>query len=830
MGGIETEEMVVMSHTARVGHSRAASLKLPAESVDWLVQPLTTGLDIIYGLSNGTAEQKDVAILKYLGKDDGEEFSRYSFKYRADRTAQVGTDNDAIWYDNGYHFFQGVNVPERIRYSPEKNETVENVSGETGTAAAITTEQWNGNDTGEDSALGNYTLLAHYLGMPANFRLLATVERIKLPFRHRLARVVAFVLIDPELHAHLKGYKKDKDGNDTADEDPQNTSFRFCNVKVLQGVEDKTGADDHHILTPKWSTGRKIIPHFEGEKGSYNYALSGDAAELDPNGFKFYYKEEDGKREELFPTTDGWATVHGATKDKDGLYNGYTEIDYGLVPVYDIIVRPTYTEVAQVMYDEEDYDDVAKRTALADETNSIHFELELDNGLEYEKTFEFDLDAGYQTVVYLRISREHVDYNSSDSELWIETKDTDDWYGVDNENGNTLSFAGSSWQRAYRSASATLPGDDRVTDGDLYYNGESVGQYLQSDALWTQLLLQACHGGEHHGDYFVLDNNITIDATAIPKDFVFTGHLDGQDHVITLTGSGLPVYKAAESLEGLFIESAGSYTPWTIPTLYVKHVTPATYYTADDLQDVGDGTTYVKSSVHWVEAVYYTQAECDTENSRPEHHPQTVDSQGRQPGEQDYVDTRDMTSYVDGYTPLTTSTVKTPAHWDTSSGIQKNVGELKTAEVITYPLATADTDPHYPTTLDDLKSKAYFINDSGTPFVCPAPLYQFSHTSPAYLFSGLDGTYTTWQEEHKANDECYASDNYKLWEANVHKESNKTTVWVPTAGYRAEVLNVRMAPSSALFKSDATITGNVQNCFNGSTHIADHTPAIPGYK
>ena len=51
------------------------------------------------------------------------------------------------------------------------------------------------------------------------------------------------------------------------------------------------------------------------------------------------------------------------------------------------------------------------------------------------------------------------------------------------------------------------------------------------------MLLEAKEGGNHHGDYFILKNDITINTDAFPADFVFTGHLDALDHTITLTGS-----------------------------------------------------------------------------------------------------------------------------------------------------------------------------------------------------------------------------------------------------------------------------------------------------
>ena len=100
---------------------------------------------------------------------------------------------------------------------------------------------------------------------------------------------------------------------------------------------------------------------------------------------------------------------------------GYEQVTYQHVPIYDLIVRPTYTSYDNVMYDEEGYTDTYTREALANRTNQIDFLITLENGLTYEKTFEFDLDANYETVVYLHISKEGVDYNTSGADVWLET-------------------------------------------------------------------------------------------------------------------------------------------------------------------------------------------------------------------------------------------------------------------------------------------------------------------------------------------------------------------------------------------------------------------------
>jgi hypothetical protein len=181
----------------------------------------------------------------------------------------------------------------------------------------------------------------------------------------------------------------------------------------------------------------------------------------------------------------------------------YEGKEYGLCPYYDLIVRPTYTKRtsgSNVMYDE--------KAGTTDEgTNSIDFELTLDNDLEYEKHFVFDLNANDETVVYLRVSPERIDYNSAGSRLWKETSYADKEYPLDVD-GYNLSTMGSSWQRAYTTA----------------------------DANWMDKFKEAHEGGKHHGDYFILSKDITIDTDNLPADFVFTGHLDGMDHTITLNG------------------------------------------------------------------------------------------------------------------------------------------------------------------------------------------------------------------------------------------------------------------------------------------------------
>lgn len=437
VGDVNTDPMVT---TATVTRSAVA-----AETLDWLKEGLTQGMNMQY-YKEASAKQK--AILKL----------------EADGTYSMKTPDGTVckWLGNGKHAFEGVYVPSGLK-------------------AQNTTQ--------------NYDDLIHYTAIPPSTEIAATVGKITIPLQHRLARVLAYVLIDQSMNAKLKGY-------DASNYNAEETKLRFCNVKTLNYV-DANGL-------PVWKEERKAIPHYLGE-----YSV------------KLYKDKSSGKL--IFPTDDDW---QGAQEDYTA--NGdknYTCTDYGKVPCYDLIVRPTYTvaeEGTNVMYDEA--------VPTAEGKNNIDFELTLDNDLEYEKQFTFDLNANDETVVFLRVSPERIDYNSAGSRLWKESANHDNYYGVNNQNGNNLSKAGSSWQRAY--TNSTL--DTGVTDGH-FYNADSEDEEAQyvDDSKWIEMLLQAYKGGTHHGDYFILKKDITINTNdyEFPSDFTFTGHLDALDHTITITGS-----------------------------------------------------------------------------------------------------------------------------------------------------------------------------------------------------------------------------------------------------------------------------------------------------
>ena len=173
--------------------------------------------------------------------------------------------------------------------------------------------------------------------------------------------------------------------------------------------------------------------------------------------------------------------------------------------VFDIIVRPTYSVAANVMYDEK----------VNPSTSSCEIKVLLSSGLKYNKTVSYALNANQELNVYLNINAEGVDFNKSESQIWDEKTYHDSYYEFDTPN-HTLSESGSSWQRAFT---------------------------YSKDSEWINKLFQTIEEGAHHGDYFILDKDTTIDYTTLSdeqkkliekKSFIFTGHLDGLDHTITL--------------------------------------------------------------------------------------------------------------------------------------------------------------------------------------------------------------------------------------------------------------------------------------------------------
>jgi len=434
VGGVSTSDMV----TTAVATRADVTIQTPS----WL---------------KGVLQDKGMTIYYYQDADAKQEAK---LKLANDLYSLMNSnDKHAKWLGNGAHYFEGVYVPEAL----------------------------------EESNTRTYDALSQYTAVPPSTKIAATVGRITIPLQHRLARVVAYVLIDKTMNATLKGFDTENNDNNNYVE---NTMLRFCNVQTLDHVENGK---------PVWKKERKAIPHYLGQEEVTLY--------------------QDKKTNKLiFPIDDNYEEAKNDTEGR------YTSLNYGKCPYYDLIVRPTYTENKEkpnVMFDEA--------VQSADGNNEIDFELTLSNDLEYEKSFTFDLNANDETVVYLRVNPERIDYNSAGSRLWKETVFPDDYYGVNNQNGNNLSVAGSSWQRAY--TNSTLGAG--VTDGH-FYDADSEDDSVQyvSNARWIYMLLQAYQGGAHHGDYFILKDDIIIDTDTchFPKDFTFTGHLDALDHKIIITG------------------------------------------------------------------------------------------------------------------------------------------------------------------------------------------------------------------------------------------------------------------------------------------------------
>lgn len=764
VGGVVSDDILTIQ--TRAGETTDT---VRAETVDWLKGALRHGLDITY--SNLDSEGKHVignqhvAILKWTGNiHETSKRGDYTFKYK------IG-GQDAEWYDNGPHYFEGEYVPAKIRTTGTDIQAINLTTNQSDDRDYTYTVDSNGTEhtSGE---IGNYTLLSHYVGMPPNWTTSATVDQVLLPFKHRLARVIAYILIDPELKdksglhtAQLKGYKKDASGNDVSTEDPTTTELRFANVKVLEKVQEvvaDANSDAASALTPVWTEARRVIPHFETEltqsvNNKQELAVPNDASEAEKTeaqkGFIVYTRKRDEKP--FHPREDGWYEAH---KDyiKNGPNSAYTQKVYKTVPVYDVIVRPTYQTTDDVMYDEAGYYNNDKTinesalTELAKEENSIEFEMMLNNDLVYTKKFDFDLNANQQTIVYITIDRERIDYDESTSEKWISTNTTDNYYGVNNDLGHNMSMAGSSWQRAFRN-SAFNPG---VTDGNNYgakENGEYVGQYVD-DATWIKAFAQAYQGGEHHGDYFILDNNITIDATLLPDNFVFTGHLDGRGHTITVKKLGASWSEdhyqydvTTDYTQNPLYEKVGdNYIVFSLPTLY-----RANYYTQEEIDNASDGD---------------------------------------------------------------------PAYGKTTSDIKEFIQ-------VTPTIAEAMAGTYY-----------IYTNDVYSIYVKPSALYAYvnhpiPHTSGSSLFAGLNATYTTAQENAVNPTAKDPTTGLPLitWEANVHKEGN---YWVPVAGYRAELYNTTLSggtffPAGTVFDGSLTnnvVTGYIYNCWEGSTPISNKVP------
>lgn len=470
------------------------------DSLSWIRNSLREGLNIKYWWVEDESTKRNATLKLQWDGDPGHDYERdengfpkYAFRYTSDGLK-------TRWYGNGSHFFQAT-LP-----APELTQSL---------PADITTDQ----------SGTNYTLLSRYLALGPQCKKNASVSRVVLPLRHRLSRVEMYILIDPGLSYH--GATPTIEGYDTSSgkDDPTTSGIRVSSLDVLQSVDVIDHGAEGKTYSPVWvHEDHKIIPHSVGEKGSVDTL----GVEIIPDDCIVYY--EPVKKIYVTPSNRRWSKIHS------GELPGYEAIHYGKVPVYDFTLRPTYTAVDSVMYDEPDVELLA--STIATRKNPFNVEVKLNSGITQKATVTVDLNANYQAAVYVLVNAESVDTDTSLLGQWVQDTSDDGYYGVNNQLGHSLSPTGSSWQRAYRIGAVS---GDKVTDGDYYNENTSTdtnteGQYL-SEATWLDKFATAYEGGACHGDYFILENDITIDTSSLPADFIFTGHLDAQDHVITLTGS-----------------------------------------------------------------------------------------------------------------------------------------------------------------------------------------------------------------------------------------------------------------------------------------------------
>jgi len=394
-----------------------------------------------------------------------------------------------------------------------------------------------------------------------------------------------------------------------------------------------------------------------------------------------------------------------------------------------------------------------------------------------------------------------------------------------------------------------------VTDGHQYQQDveDQYAQYVD-DATWIEMLREAKEGGKHHGDYFILDHDIEIPAAAFGTDFVFTGHLDGQDYSITLT-------------TGTYTPASDTYEPYD-NAAYVKYkktgddtysefvpATGVTYYQKGD----GDTYTEITNMVSYAGAKVYTRAENISYNYGDAIALDAIKSASssddgkvycKKEGE-NYVVIDKISEYIAGLL----ATIYTKENEDNYTKVS-NLAVLD-ANTDYYK---KDGDNSY-SKIDDLSTYfGIYIKTTVTTYTyTPIDLFMKVHhkgvsgagtqaTDALYMFAGLNGKYTTAQET--ATDPTTV-----VWEANVHKETNGSSYWVPYKsaidGWRAEVINLNIN-GGTLFKSGTTysndtntgneaVTGYVHNCWKGATYnrtthkwsggssVKENKPAIPAY-
>lgn len=312
------------------------------------------GTELSFSLPTGKDNHIPVRYKEYSITKPNSTFYN-AFLWQDDDKAYHMTDADgkpARWLNNGLHEFQAIYWPKALLTAFDNN-------------------SFDATKQNDDS----YTMLSEFLAIQPNFRISSTVEKITLPFAHRLARIIAHINIDPLLGEDVK---------------LQNISFK--NVDVLTGLTTGT----NFTYSPVWDKIDELKPH----------TLKADS-------------------------------------------------------VFDIIVRPTYSVAANVMYDDE---------KVTPSTSSCEIKVLLSSGLKYNKTVSYALNANQELNVYLNINAEGIDFNKSESQIWDEKTYHDSYYEFDTPN-HTLSESGSSWQRAFT---------------------------YSKDSEWINKLFQTIEEGAHH--------------------------------------------------------------------------------------------------------------------------------------------------------------------------------------------------------------------------------------------------------------------------------------------------------------------------------------------
>lgn len=200
---------------AGVTYSDVASVETRAtngEDNPTLKEVLETGLPVTYYLGTQPSETKEAVLKLVDAKPEDSDYAKYSFNLK-------GTDPEtpATWLGNGGHVFHAIYIPTALS-----------------TYVRGVEENQSQNDDND-----YYNTLESYLCMPPNQEIQATVGYVRLPFTHRLSRVVSYVLIEPDL-------------NTTVD------TVYMENVKVLkQAIEDSS---------PEWMVADRVYPHFVDRK------------------------------------------------------------------------------------------------------------------------------------------------------------------------------------------------------------------------------------------------------------------------------------------------------------------------------------------------------------------------------------------------------------------------------------------------------------------------------------------------------------------------------------------------------------------------------------